>query len=60
MTFKYDFDHLFKINLQTPLAIQKDCIYYDLSTISCNIYGSCQCFNCPNYVKKIGDYGLWQ
>jgi hypothetical protein len=59
MTFKYDFDHLFNIKGQRSLNIQKDCIYYDLSTISCSIYGSCHCFSCPNYIKKseIKDYG---
>jgi hypothetical protein len=52
MTFKYEFEHLFKIKLQKSLDIQKDCIYYDLFTISCNFYGSCHCINCPNYVRK--------
>ena len=32
--------------------IERECIYFDSLTTGCKLYGSCQCKNCPNYIKN--------
>ncbi|MHA1983760.1 MAG: hypothetical protein ACW967_05365 [Candidatus Hodarchaeales archaeon] len=33
------------------ILLKQDCQYFDSFTDGCDLWGSCKCETCPNYVK---------